>query len=54
VLLRELRALEYAGKYSMVNADKLLIVDEVGCAPRGADMPRGFIPPTTDAAVARS
>jgi DNA replication protein DnaC len=33
---------------------KLLIVDELRCAPRGADMPRGFIPPTTDAAVARS
>jgi len=24
-----------------VNAYKLLIVDEIGCAPRGADIPRG-------------
>jgi len=35
-------------------APKLLIVDELGCAPRGADTPRGFTPPATDAAVVRS
>jgi DNA replication protein DnaC len=33
---------------------KLLIVDELGCAPRGADLPRGITPPATDAAVVRS
>jgi DNA replication protein DnaC len=33
----------------------LLVVDELGCAPRGADTPRGLRdPPATDAAVARS
>ncbi len=32
----------------------LLIIDELGCAPRGADTPRGFTPPATDAAVVRS
>jgi DNA replication protein DnaC len=34
---------------------ELLIVDELGCAPRGADLPRGPpCPPVTAAAVARS
>jgi DNA replication protein DnaC len=34
---------------------KLLILDELGCAPRGADSPRGLrSPPATVAAVARS
>jgi DNA replication protein DnaC len=32
----------------------LIALDEVGCAPRGADIPRGSTPPATDAAVVRS
>jgi DNA replication protein DnaC len=33
----------------------LVILDELGCAPRGADSPRGLrSPPATVAAVARS
>jgi DNA replication protein DnaC len=55
-LVLMLEAAQRQGRYRQamhraVNAYKLLIVDELGCAPRGADMPRGFIPPTTDAAV---
>jgi DNA replication protein DnaC len=34
---------------------QLLCIDEIGCAPRGADLPRGLrSPPATVAAVARS
>jgi len=30
------------------------IIADKGCAPRGADIPRGITPPATDAAGARS
>jgi len=41
-------------RLKLLSQPQLLIVDEIGCAPRGADTPRGFTPPTTDAAVVRS
>lgn len=41
-------------RLKILSQPQLLIVDELGCAPRGADKPRGFSPPTIDAAVARS
>ena len=49
-----LEAAERQGRYRQamhraVNAYKLLIIDELGCAPRGADIPRGlsFLPRPT-------
>jgi DNA replication protein DnaC len=42
-------------RLKLLTQPQLLIVDEIGCAPRGADFPRGVrAPPATDAAVARS
>ena len=59
-LVLMLEAAQRQGRYRQVmhravNAYKLLIIDEIGCAPRGADVPRGVrAPPATDAVVARS
>src|SRR6516162_10692341 len=59
-LVLMLEAAQRQGRYRevmhrAVNAYKVLIIDEIGCAPRGADIPRGVrAPPATDAAVARS
>jgi len=59
-LVLMLEAAQRQGRYRQVmhravNAYKVLIIDEIGCAPRGADIPRGVrAPPATDAAVARS
>lgn len=41
-------------RLKILSQPQLLIIDEIGCAPRGADIPRGITPPATDAAVARS
>jgi len=42
-------------RLKILSQPQLLIIDEIGCAPRGADVPRGAkAPPATDAAVARS
>src|SRR5262245_12343697 len=46
---------QLADKLGFFCKPKRLVIDELGCAPRGADLPRGPpCPPATAAAVARS